>query len=274
MDSHALAPTPRKTAPYLFAVASPTAELGEFAREALWMANERDLDLTLAVRKIPDWRAKLTGLETAEDISEFTKRWNITVVPWRSAADLDAMISGWNVRQPARVLVEPRGLFGVRTGLPPSLHGKLINSARSQGIGVSVDASSAPSRTPMFRFTWRTDENRPWYHAYVLSAFAVSLVAVLVNWLDGVLPAESLVMTFLTAVVYSAATFGLAAAIFTVVLGLGLYNYFFTAPRFTLDVSSPEDVLAIIIFLLVAGITSNLSGGLRRQARRAKRQAQ
>ena len=37
MDSHAPAPTPKKTAPYLFAVASPTAEMNQLAREALWM---------------------------------------------------------------------------------------------------------------------------------------------------------------------------------------------------------------------------------------------
>lgn len=274
MDSHAPAPTPKKNAPYLFAVASPSTDLGQFAREALWMANERDLELTLAVREIPRWRAKLSGLETAENVTEFAKRWNINLVPWRSGADLDALVHGWDARRPSRVLVGPRGLLGVRPGLPPSLHGKLVNTARSQGIDVSVDASSASSRRPVLGLTWRTDENSPWYHAYVLSAFAVSLVALLVNWLDGILPAESLSVTFLMAVVYSAAAYGMAAAMFTVALSLGIFNYFFTAPKFSLEVSGPEDVLPIIIFLLIAGITSNLSGNLRRQAQRAKRQAQ
>ena len=57
--------------PHLLAVASPTAELSQFAREALWMANERDLDLVLAVREVPRLHAKLAGVETTEDIAEF-----------------------------------------------------------------------------------------------------------------------------------------------------------------------------------------------------------
>ncbi len=53
MDSHTLAPTHKKTAPYMLGVAAPATDLGQFAREALWTANERDLELTLAVREIP-----------------------------------------------------------------------------------------------------------------------------------------------------------------------------------------------------------------------------
>ncbi len=274
MNSHAPLPTPKKNAPVLFAVAAPNADLSQFAREALWMANERDLDLTLAVREIPRWRSKLSGLETADDIAEFANRWNITLLRWRSRADLDAIMAGWSARRPARVLVGPRGLFGLRPGLAPSLHGKLINSARSLGLDVAVDAPVTSPRTSFLGLTWRTDKNSPWYHAYVLSAFAVSLVALLVSWLDGIVPTETLAMTFLTAVTYSAATYGMAAAIFTVVLSLSLHNYFFVAPNFSFNFALPDDFLAAIIFLVVAGITSNLSGRLRQQAERAKRQAQ
>ena len=178
------------------------------------------------------------------------------------------------MRRPARVLLGPHGVRLFKPGIAPSLHRKLLNAAHAQGIDISVDTSSAQTRISAFGFTWRTDKAGPWYHAYILSALAVSLAAVLVNWLDGILSAESLGMTFLTAVVYSAATYGMAPAIFTVALSVATYNYFFIEPKFALDVSSPEDVLTIIVFLVVAGITSNLSGNLRRQAERAKRQAQ
>ena len=274
MDSHAPSPTPKKNAPVLFAVVAPSADLEQFVREALWMANERDLDLTIAIRDIPHWRAKLAGLETADDIAEFASRWSVTVLRWQSRADLDALMAGWSARRPARVLVGPPGLLGIRPGLPRSLHGKLLNTARSLGVDVTVDAPVTRQNASFLGLSWRTDKSSPWYHAYVLSAFAVSLVALLVSWLDGILPAETLTMTFLTAVTYSAAAYGMAAAVFTVALSLGLHNYFFIAPKFSLNVSIPDDFLAAIIFLVVAGITSNLSGGLRQQAERAKRQAQ
>ena len=55
---------------------------------------------------------------------------------------------------------------------------------------------------------------------YIVGAFvALSLVAILVKWLDGIVPAGNLAILFLTAVVYSANAYGMGAALFTSVAG-------------------------------------------------------
>ncbi|MHB1206416.1 MAG: DUF4118 domain-containing protein, partial [Rhodospirillaceae bacterium] len=257
---------------HLLAVASPTADLMQFAREALWLAQERDLSLTLAVRRIGRVWARVTGSDQADDLAAFAARWNITLVPWRSASDVDAIIDGWAARPPKAVMLGTRRQWFLRAGLPAATAGRLRRSARARGIEVITDPAN-DFANPVLGLAWRIDENRPWYHAYILSALAVSMVAIVVKWLDGTIASESLAILFMTAVVYSANAYGMGAALFTSVLSVGLFDYFFQNPRYELHPASVQDVLLLLPFLTIAAITSNLSSGLRRQVVRSQRQA-
>jgi len=259
-------------APHLLAVAGPGPDLAQFARESLWLAQERDLGLTLAIHeRSPTW-ARIMGHETAEDITVFAERWNITVVTWRTLEDLDALIGGWTQRKPKGLILGSRRRWPPDPGLPSAAIVALEHAADARRIEIIPGANQDRGHVQMFGLAWRLDEQRPWYHSYVLSAFAVSLVAILVNVLDRFVPSPSLAILFLTAVVYSATAYGMAAATFTSLLSVGLYDYFFTEPRYEFALT-PQIVLLVVPFLLVAGITSNLSGGLRNQATRAQRQA-
>ncbi len=259
-------------APHLFAVAGPGTDLAQFAREALWLAQERDLRLTIAIQQQSRAWAQIMSHETTEDLAVFAGRWDITLVKWRTIKDLEALISGWGQRKPKGVILGTRRRWLLDPGLPATAVAALEQAADARGIELIPDPSQGRSQTPILGLAWRLDEQRPWYHAYILSAFAVSLVAVLVNWLDKLVPNPSLAILFLTAVVYSANAYGMAAATFTSLLSVGLFNYFFMEPRYEL-VLSPQVILLLVPFLLVAGITSNLSGGLRNQAARSQRQA-
>lgn len=64
--------------PHLLAIASPTADLMQFPREALWLAQERDLTLTLAVRRVGRLWARVTGSDQAGDLGAHASR--VTVV--------------------------------------------------------------------------------------------------------------------------------------------------------------------------------------------------
>ena len=260
-------------ATHILAIASPAPDLLQFAREALWAAQERDLPLTLAVRTMPRVRSELMGLDTIEDLGVFAERWNITLVPWRSREDLEAMIGGWTVRPPAAIVLGARRRSWLLRGIPKSMAARIEQAAKTIRIEVMQDPSHEGSALPRFGLAWRVDDHRPWYHAYILSAFAVSLVSLLVRALDGLMPTEGLTILFLTAVVYSASAYGMAAAAFTSLLSLLMFNYFFDAPRYEIGFSSPTDFLTLLLFLVVGAITSNLSGGLRQQASRAQRQA-
>ena len=259
-------------APHLLAVAGPGTELAQFAREALWLSQERDLGLTLAIQQQPHAWARIMGYETAEDIAVFAERWNVTLVTWRTLEDLDILIGGWTQRKPKGLILGARRRWPLDPGLPSAAVAALEHAADARNIEIIPGAGHDRNQASVLGLVWRLDEQRPWYHAYILSAFAVSLVAVLVNLLDRVVPSPNLAILFLTSVVYSATAYGMAAATFTSLLSVGLYNYFFIAPRYEFALT-PQIVLLLVPFLLVAGITSNLSGGLRNQATRAQRQA-
>ena len=111
---------------------------------------------------------------------------------------------------------------------------------------------------------------RPPIHAYVLSAGAVCLAGVAAKILESFLALPNLSMVFLTAVLFSAVTWGLGPSILASVLSLLVYNFFFVAPVYTFTVAHPQDILALITFLIVAVLTSNLAARVRHQADAAR----
>jgi two-component system sensor histidine kinase KdpD len=77
-------------------------------------------------------------------------------------------------------------------------------------------------------------------------------------------------LIFLVAVLFSAIAWGLGPSIFASILSMLAYNFFFVPPVYTFTVASPQDLLALIVFLIVAVLTSNLTARVRDQAEAAK----
>ena len=74
-------------------------------------------------------------------------------------------------------------------------------------------------------------------------------------------------MVFLMAVLFSAISYGMWPAIFASALSFLAYNFFFIEPLYTFTVAQPHELLALVIFLAVAVMTSALAGRVRDQAR-------
>ena len=81
-------------------------------------------------------------------------------------------------------------------------------------------------------------------------------------------------MVFLMAVLFSAVTFGLWPAIYASVLSFLAYNFFFIEPLYSFQIAAPHEVLALVVFLIVAMVTSALVGRVRDQARLANERAE
>ena len=73
-------------------------------------------------------------------------------------------------------------------------------------------------------------------------------------------------MLFLVAVLLIAVNFGIWPAIYASVLSFLVYNFFFIPPLYTFTIAEPYELLALVIFLIVAVITSALAGRVREQA--------
>jgi PAS domain S-box-containing protein len=71
---------------------------------------------------------------------------------------------------------------------------------------------------------------------------------------------------FLLAVLCAALWCGLLPSILAAVASVLVYDFLFVDPRYTLSVANPQDVVSLVVFLVVAVLTSNLTTRLRNQA--------
>ncbi len=76
-------------------------------------------------------------------------------------------------------------------------------------------------------------------------------------------PVASLSVIYMTAVVVVASRRGLLPAMAAAVIGFLAYNFFFTEPRFTFNVSRRGELLTLGLFLAASLITGNLAARLR-----------
>lgn len=82
-----------------------------------------------------------------------------------------------------------------------------------------------------------------------------------------VLTPEAVGMLFLAVVPAAASLQGLPVALYAAVLGFVAWDFFFIPPIYTVSISSTQDAVAAVVFLLVAAITGVLAGRVRLEAR-------
>ncbi|HLZ66448.1 MAG TPA: sensor histidine kinase KdpD [Aliidongia sp.] len=87
------------------------------------------------------------------------------------------------------------------------------------------------------------------------------------------LPLPNISLVFLTAVLFSAVTSGLGPSLFAALLSVLSYNFFFLPPLYTFTIADPANVLALVAFMIVAVIASNLASRTRDQAITAAKRA-
>jgi two-component system sensor histidine kinase KdpD len=104
----------------------------------------------------------------------------------------------------------------------------------------------------------------------ILACAATTLIATpLLAYLD---PAN-IVMLFLLTVLLVAVSLGLEAALLASFLSVGLFDFFFVAPRFSFAVHDGQYLVTFIVMLAVAIITGQLAARLRRHADDSDREA-
>ena len=97
--------------------------------------------------------------------------------------------------------------------------------------------------------------------ATLVTALAFALAFVAQRYLAG----ATLSLIFLTGVLAVAVRTRMSVAVYTALLCFFGYNFFFTPPRYTLAMARPDDVLAVVMFLVVALVCSRLATRLASQ---------
>ncbi|MEP7218188.1 MAG: sensor histidine kinase KdpD [Bacteroidota bacterium] len=151
-------------------------------------------------------------------------------------------------------------------------HGSIVKDLIRQSGNIDIyvitgeeeNAPDKPSVAPKTRTPQRLND-------YLLSLLAVVVAAMIGHVLKSFLSLPNLSMVFLSAVLLSAVFWGLRVSIFASILSVLVYDFFLVPPIHTFTVASPQDVLALVIFLAVAILTSNLTGRIREQANAARK---
>lgn len=101
----------------------------------------------------------------------------------------------------------------------------------------------------------------------------VALAAVTVALAGATLPEAVQPLVFLTAVLIAAVAFGFWTGLIAAAVAFGALNFLFVDPRYTFHIAQPQDLIALLVFLLVAGLAGFLAGRLHDQAEAARGRA-
>jgi two-component system sensor histidine kinase KdpD len=244
-------------------------------REAAWIVRERGAVMKLCLRRSAG-REALMGKIDIGRIERLSRRWHADLCWWQNDTELIEVLARSLGGVPPEFMLGPRRRWPWETGLSTSTINAVHALATKHASSVTDELGRRRHYAAMWQdFQWRLDQKRPWFHDYLLSTFAVSLAAIAAKWIGAAIPSATLSIIFLAAVVYSASAYGLAAALFTCVLSIVTFEFFFVEPRYTFTDASVSigTALQLLMFMVVALITSNLASRLRSQARRAERQA-
>jgi two-component system sensor histidine kinase KdpD len=143
-----------------------------------------------------------------------------------------------------------------------SLPHELVRRTQDIAIHLVSRESEQPADKASRSIRWPT-EPLPFLYA----TLAVGAALGVGEALTALTPVPNLSMVFLLAVLLIAISFGIWPAIYASVLSFLVFNFFFIEPIYTFTVAEPYELLALVIFLIVAVTTSALGGRVRAQAR-------
>ena len=145
-----------------------------------------------------------------------------------------------------------------------SLPHELVRRTQDIAIHLVTREAEAPAKTPLLRWP-KNLAIAPLHFLYATLAVAAALAVGEV--LTEITPIPNLSIVFLLAVLVTAMSFGIWPAIYASILSFLVYNFFFIPPIYTFTIAEPYELLALVIFLVVAVISSALAGRVREQAR-------
>src|SRR4029077_15153873 len=161
------------------------------------------------------------------------------------------------------VVGRPRGSFFSEL-LGRSLPYELVHRTQDIAIHLVTKESEASTKRSFFRWP-STFQTNPWN--FLFAAVAVTGALAVGKVLTTLTPIPNLSMVFLLAVLVTAMNVGMWPAIFASVLSFLAYNFFFIPPLYTFTIAEPYELLALVIFLVVAVISSAMAGRVREKAR-------
>jgi two-component system sensor histidine kinase KdpD len=187
---------------------------------------------------------------------------------------------------PQALLAFARGVNATQLVLGASRRGRFAQLF-SRSIGVTTVAESGPidvhlvtheeTRRPLLRWPWRRDE--PFGRlalGLVLTAVLMPALTFVLTGFRGELSLSSVILIYLAVVVAISLVGRLWAALAAALASSLLINYYFAPPIHQWTIAESQNVLAVVVFLVVAvtvSATVNVAVARTGQAARARREA-
>jgi K+-sensing histidine kinase KdpD len=105
---------------------------------------------------------------------------------------------------------------------------------------------------------------------YGASLFLVGLTTAIALAVERLAAPSNMALFFVAPVVLAAAAFGWVPSLVTVIAGVLAFDFFFTAPKYSFQISSPSDIWAAGLLLLIAAMVSAVAAVARRQLEAAR----
>ncbi len=193
----------------------------------------QELGATIATPSAPDAAVALVHYAREHNLSRMVMGRRDRRWPWqRSLAD--------------RVAAQADDLDVLQVALPASMR-------------PALDPAAQPAPSP---------GERHW-GGYLSAAAVCGVTALAAAPLLDVLELSNIVMLFLLAVVGVALRWGRGPAVLAAFVGVGLFDFFFVTPRFSLAVHDVQYLLTFAVMLVVALVIGQLTAGLKVQAEAA-----
>ncbi|MCY1494070.1 Sensor protein KdpD [compost metagenome] len=140
--------------------------------------------------------------------------------------------------------------------------GGLVERLLRLGEGLEIDVLD--SETDLAPASTRSRQPAAWGD-YLLALVAAAGASALAWGVSRLLELPNISLVFLAAVLLVAVRSSLGPALACAVLSFLAYDFLFIPPHFSLSIQREEDVLTLLFFLLMAGLTGNLAARQRRQ---------
>ena len=180
----------------------------------------------------------LSGTDVASEILRFAREYNINHIV--IGKPLHSMLLGLWKGSPASRLLHTPSEFELHL-ITPTVEKR------------EIEVKPAPER-PTFN-----------PKDYLLTALMVVAVTLLNFFLQGFINPMSLVFIYLIATITSGLLFGTGPSLFSSVLSLITFDFFFTEPRYSLTMNHPHDIINVVVFFLTSIIIGQLVKITRRQ---------
>jgi len=169
--------------------------------------------------------SSLSGTSVADEIVRFARQNNITRIVLGKPLGYHPL-KFWK-KSPVSEMLKAQAGFSLYLVTP-----------LAEEKGPEARPSRAPSRTG-----WRK---------YFISTLMVAGITLLNLVLQGFISVMSLDVLYLVAILASGLAFGTAFSIYSAVLSVLAYDFFFTEPRFSLSMNRLDEIINLLVFFMIA----------------------